>query len=189
MKRRTTVAELARRVLPEADDDELASVVRQLRYWTVSRVIPTVREGRILTGRGHHRGYDEATVPLVAVAVELARWRMAMETIRLVLAELHARTKEEEEPRRRLRAALQAARTKDPAPGAAVAASSRDRELWTAALSGREGVFLVLKIPLEAADGVEVNIETSDGLARQLVNPRQLSTVVVALSRLFPRLR
>ena len=89
VKGRLTVGELARRVLPNATEEELAPVVRQLRHWTVSRVLPNFGPDEIMIGSGRHRGYFEESVPFVAVAVELGRWRLSMETLFCALIALN----------------------------------------------------------------------------------------------------
>jgi hypothetical protein len=198
MVKAMTVSELARRVLPEANDDELAVVTRQLRHWTVSRVFPDLREGGILTGRGRHRSYTEDAVPLVAVAVELGRWRVQMETIRLALATLHPLL---EEPKAE----------STPEPGALppvwreVMARklekhpervrppkvNKDLALWNEALAGKDGIFLVLQvqIALYIFEQIEVSIVPTEKLAFYLQRRDHASTIVVSLSNLFARLR
>lgn len=158
-----TVGELARRVLPAASEDEISSVVRQLRHWTVSRVFPDFGPTGILTGSGRHRGYDEASVPFVAVAVELGRWRLPMETIRSVLAILHS--------------------TDRPLWRSAMA-GKEDIYLVVQLMPADSGSPLPFPLPIARATDKVSLVEILEG-----VDDRFVSALVISLSKLFARLR
>lgn len=151
-----TVSQLAHRVLPGASAEEHAGVVRQLRHWTVSRVFPTFDPDNILTGTGRAREYSEDDIHLVALAVELGRWRLPMDLMRRVLQILrsHARLK------------------------------------WNEAVEGKENLYLVMYIPFNyQLQSTSVRIINKDDLMRYTERPQSVSTIVIALSKLFSRLK
>jgi hypothetical protein len=142
-------------------------VVRQIRHWTLSRVFPTIEPGSILTGSGRHREYDEDDIHLVALAVELGRWRLPMELVRRVLGVLSAKN-----------------------PAGSTDSPTSTRVLWDEAIRGRDGIFLVIQIPRTTTMPIlRLTATALDELVRHIDNERYTSAIIISLSRLFARLR
>jgi hypothetical protein len=169
-----TVAELTKRVLPEASEDELAAAQRQLRYWTLDRIFPTLDYVNIKTGSGRHREYEGDTLPLAAIAVEIGcRWRLSADLLRRVMFGVHV---------------LVGTHVLDGIPTPIF--DKRLKARWDAAIAGQPGVFMVLQLPRTSiATQVVLDLVGIGEVTRYLASPACASTIVVNLSSVLARLR
>ena len=163
-----SVTDLATRVLLGASEAEMAMAVRQLRYWTLERIFPTINPSSIKTGKGKHREYDERTIPFAAVAVELGnRFKLNAEQLRKVMLSLWL----------------------------FVEGPSMDRDeyqrLWRGAIDGTvDDVWLVIQIPrTPSAPVIALDVVNTAQIHGYLAIEHVASTLLVNLSRLFARVR
>jgi hypothetical protein len=162
-----TVTELTKRILPEVSEAELAATVRQLRYWTLEQVFPTLDYASIKTGRGHHREYEGDTVLLAALAIELgSRWRLSAMQLKGIMVGIDAQL------------------------GLPSAVFDRFRANWAAAIAGRPDVFLVIQLPrTSAVPAFVLDLVGFGEIERYVRSGVCVSTIVIDLSALFARLR
>jgi hypothetical protein len=162
-----TVTELTKRILPEVSEAELAAAARQLRYWTLEQIFPTIDYASIKTGSGRHREYDERTIHLAAVAVEIgSRWRLSAELLRRVMVGIHVHV------------------------GVSLPTFDKFKINWNDAIGGKPGMFLVLQVPrTSAAPQIVLDLVGLSEVEGYLKSEPCVSTIVVNLSSLFARLR
>lgn len=159
-----TVSEIARRVLRDASDKELAFSVRQLQHWIDKGVFAALSIGNVEAGKGKHRAFDEAALPFVALAVELGKWRLPAEYIHSVVMVLSV-------PEIRAKALDQ-----------------RSLGLWADAQHGEPAV-LVVQLTGDANRSFTLHVVTPEHLAEYLHQPRHASAVVISLTALFTCIR
>ena len=178
MEQEFTVSELARRIAPDADEPEIARIVRQLRHWTLTGVLHlagTVHIGGVHTGAGRHRQYSGDAVYLAAIMVELARMGLPVGALHLVSGCMIAVLKR---PKRGL-------------AGKTLPDNSA-LKLWRRAIEGAGRVCAVFHVLFDSSGALEGNVALYDAEAPDAPLPiieGRLSAIVVDLTRLFGQIK
>jgi hypothetical protein len=157
-----TVLDMAERLAPLTPGGDTAAVARQIRHWTMTRVLRPV--GTPHPGAGRARWYRPGEVYIAAVITELAAWR-----IPVGIAESIA-----EAVRRELEG--------DAVP------TKRPMHFVRDAIEGRAGVTLVVRIPdRSSALNFDVKIGLHDDVVGAVRSGGATSYVVVDLTALFAK--
>lgn len=165
-----TVKQLAKRIAPSAEREEVERTIRQLRHWTASRALIPV--GGVHTGPGRHRRYAEDQVYIGAVLAEMASYGLPIGMLWLVSMTLHSfLTPPSEHPK--------------------MAGLHEAHKLWNQAVAGHGRVYLrfcgkVGDDPEHISDGGIRLFDPEDVLA---VPRDKASAFVVDLTKVFARLK
>ena len=175
MDKEFTVSEIARRVAPASDEAAVARVTRQLRHWTLNRIIEPV--AGLHTGAGRHRRYSGDAVYLAAVMIELSRCGLPVGALILIGAGLKI-------------AVFNPPKIgfgRKPLP------KSQNPEKWRRAIEGGPQVFLTCSVHFDGAREGDAQVASialfdEDEDANPIIS-QHASAIVVNLTMLFAKLR
>jgi hypothetical protein len=167
-----TVGEVARLLVPGAEEAEIARVNRQLRHWTLTGVLKAL--GVTHTGAGRHRKYSGDAVHVAALMVELSRLGLPVGTLSLLATGLMG--------------ILRPVKTRDGKP----LMDQEAAEKWRRAIRGEGIVYLTFNVKYGTRwpQSVGVAFYEADGLdVPSPITIGHVSAIVVDLTRLFEPLR
>ncbi|HEX2525290.1 MAG TPA: hypothetical protein VHL31_03185 [Geminicoccus sp.] len=163
-----TVTDLAKRVLPHADEQELAAAVRQLRHWTQIGLLSLGAGESVFTGTGRHREYEDSALYSAALLFEIGKWKLPPSLIDRVVKSLGFSIERR--------------------------ANANDWQLWQDAVSGKADIVLWVEMHKPAdrpglVFGLEGRMSFANRLSNKSKSDDHVSTFVVFLTDLFSRLQ
>lgn len=170
-----TVSEIAQRVAPAGDNVTVERITRQLRHWTLERVIEPV--GGLHKGPGRHRRYSGDAVYIAAVMVELSNLGLPVGVLFLMASLIKFGVLNPPK--------IGLGRKRLP--------KSELPDLWRRAIKGEGQICMFFSPSFGADDDQEPGelgfgmIDAEDGI--DLASSDHTSNVVVNLTRLFAPLR